>query len=521
MSVMVLKDDVVAELAFAQTRDNMMENNEDFPRVAHMAYLLLSDIIRKTHEHAYPDRHAEYRPPAHPYGVDDFTPKTTVFATPETLEGDAHVYEVAALYLNNVQGETSQFNDQAVIGRVENLAAEMLSRMIERKRGEPTQRIELELPLGDGAKRTQVSSEISALNAASPMLFETQEGLRTVTSRLLIIAPDANGRVGTNGMTDLTGPEVLRGLLLQGSRSFSAESPLFLPRLYPNSDGKKDTDLKQLFAEMSGPGDKNAVATEQLGEALTHIAALTESMLSRVDLLPASSIKGLDGVVYTDSDKKALVAGLRQVRTSLQCAATMKDRKYSGALPYVEAKQEYENFHTPSSDVYIFSRSPQRVIPEGDSCTQYVQDVRAYLQSNKVTATTEKQFADELMTKYGGTISGIKVAPSEINGLGPVIRGDRSRAFTLIHQAMFDVDVKSLHKTKDFENVMATLGLPSTPGIVDAMREGMERINGYDIGDPVSASMSLAHYTSARLPPAQRAEWEAALDDVSGVKLKR
>jgi hypothetical protein len=48
MSVMVLKDDVVAELAFAQTRDNMMENNEDFPRVAHMAYLLLSDIIRKT-----------------------------------------------------------------------------------------------------------------------------------------------------------------------------------------------------------------------------------------------------------------------------------------------------------------------------------------------------------------------------------------------------------------------------------------------------------------------------------------
>jgi hypothetical protein len=68
---------------------------------------------------------------------------------------------------------------------------------------------------------------------------------------------------------------------------------------------------------------------------------------------------------------------------------------------------------------------------------------------------------------------------------------------------------------------MAPLGLPSTPGIVDAMREGMERMNGSDIANPVSASMSLAHYTSARLPPAQRAEWEAALDDVSVVKLKR
>ncbi len=508
MGVSVLNDKLVAQLALAQTKELLMEKNPDFKQMAHATYLQLTNIIRKSHEHAYPDRYHEERAPAETYSVDDFDPQESAFTTAETLEGEGHLYNVVSYYLEMVQGETSQFNEQMVVVRLEEMMDDLMSRMIERKQGVPTRRMDLALPVDDALKRDRVSNEISALASASPMLFEMESGLKTVTSRLLIESRQGN--------ITFMGPETLRGIILQGGRAPSEQAPYFIPRVYPNFDDTLDADVKHLFAQVAEKGNREVIPKDELGQSLTHVAALAEAMLSKLSLTPPEQLRGLDNIPYSQDDKKALVDGFRQATRSLQVAATLPDRKLSGSQPFEEAKATFDAYHKPSRDVYIFSRTPQTMINEGESRSAYIQEIRSYLQNNPVTATTNKLAADDLMSKYGGTIVGVKVAPNEIGRLGPVCRGINSYTSSVISQMVRDIDVKTLHAEQNFGGVLEKLGIPSTPGIEAAMKEGMSNLDGYDLQTPFDASTKLAFYVSAKLPPAARDEWENTMKGIEG-----
>lgn len=498
MSVMILRDELIAELAYSQTRENLKENDVDFPQVAHMTYLQLTQIIRGAHQIAYPDRFEELRPVATQYTKDDFTPGETSFATPETLEGKGHTYNAARLYLDNVEGETSDFNENIVMLRMVELADKTMSDMIKIKRNE------IESLSGARLQSDLAVDQISALTSASPMLFDTEGGMRTLTSRLLI---------ENNSNIRHSGTEVLKAFLAQSQKDFSSGSPLFIPRPYPSSDSIIDEDLKKMFEEVTMSGDKNKISKEGLPDALISIAAATELMNSRVKLMEPRKIFGLDLIEYNEEDKNNLIDALDSVCSSLQIAATLPDRKLSGAEPYLEAKKEYQAYHATTENVYIYSKTPVAEIPKGENRNDFISNMRSHLLGGKLIATTDKKIAEELVSKYSGGFVVEKISPNEMNSLAIINRSNTGRFKSLLSQAMFETDIKTLKSTRDFKGALIAAGLPSTQGVVDAMNQGINKIDGYEMDNNLDASKKMTHYTSSRLSPEKRKEWENALDE--------